>query len=679
MLKALESVTILTDDTHQATKWLAWLREAHFIVEAVSPRQDAPPLLIADVVLVDRACVEQMPKWLQQRQTLMPDMQILCATDPEHATYMMALGANDIIRHPISQDVLINRVRRMCGAVRQSSAFSDTLQEIAAALSSTLNLDALLALLLDQIQRVMPPHDAANVVMIEDDGETLRIAHSAAYFDPDETDIAVLKKFERPLSELPNMWQMKVTQQPICLSVVRHDDDWIPMKNTEWIRSYIGAPIVVENQVIGFINLDSSIPYAFGAAQIGQLQAFAHHAGVAIQNAKLFEGMAALAADLEDRVKQRTHELQEEQSQLTAILDGIGEGVVFHNAEGMPLYINRALEKLYGYGEAEWLSGEAPVLVPPLNADEMQAHQRRVQRAVQTTGFWESEMTIEHKDGRPIDSQIRVHRAMSENNQLFGTITVYRDIRKEKELRDRQERFVAYASHELRTPITNIKTRMYLIDRQPDEAPRHLEVIDEVVNAMDQLVDGLLAISKLRTQQTQVSVEHFAVQDILQSVYRVQDADATQMGVSLEHEPQAVNVMVSGHKSQLIQVLTNLTVNALKHTQAGGRVRLRTILVDAIDESWIHSNSEIFERGFADAIPRWVGMVVSDTGTGIDPEHLPHLFQAFYRVEEHRPGTGLGLTIAAEMIRLHGGTISVQSTLGEGTTFTVWLPAEDVL
>jgi signal transduction histidine kinase len=218
-----------------------------------------------------------------------------------------------------------------------------------------------------------------------------------------------------------------------------------------------------------------------------------------------------------------------------------------------------------------------------------------------------------------------------------------------------QQRFVADVSHELRSPLTAIRGNLDLLERgaADDPAARQeaLGAMDVEVQHMSRLVADLLTLARA---DAGVPIEKQPVEldTILLDVYRHARLTAQGVTISIANEDQ---VTVQGDPDRLKQLFLNLTDNALKYTPAGGRVTL----------AWERADG-------------WVRVAVADTGIGIAPENLPHLFERFYRADKARSreqgGTGLGLAIAKWIAEAHGGKILVESQVGKGSTFTVLLP-----
>jgi signal transduction histidine kinase len=214
-----------------------------------------------------------------------------------------------------------------------------------------------------------------------------------------------------------------------------------------------------------------------------------------------------------------------------------------------------------------------------------------------------------------------------------------------------QQRFVADASHELRSPLTAIRGNVDLLRRGAADDSTALAAIDDETARMTRLVTDLLTLAQADAG-VPMAQEVVELDALLLDVYRQTRDQAPHLTVRLRHEDQA---LVPGDPDRLRQLLLNLTDNALRYTPVDGIVTFSLWREDG-----------------------WVRVAVSDTGIGIASEDLPHIFERFYRADKSRSraagGTGLGLAIARWIAQAHGGRIEVESTLGTGSTFTVWLP-----
>ena len=216
----------------------------------------------------------------------------------------------------------------------------------------------------------------------------------------------------------------------------------------------------------------------------------------------------------------------------------------------------------------------------------------------------------------------------------------------------------ANVSHELRTPLTSIKgfTETLLDGAVRDEATsrRFLTIISSEADRLVKLVDDLLDLSQLESKRVTLDLRRVNVAALVAHTVDKLQPLAQGSGLLLE-QAAPPEVWVTADRDRLEQVLTNLIDNALKYTPTGGRVDVRVAQAD-----------------------REVEISVSDTGKGIGPADLPHVFERFYRADRSRTrgsgGTGLGLAIARHIVEAHGGRIRVDSLLDEGTTFLFTIP-----
>jgi signal transduction histidine kinase len=237
----------------------------------------------------------------------------------------------------------------------------------------------------------------------------------------------------------------------------------------------------------------------------------------------------------------------------------------------------------------------------------------------------------------------------------------------------RQRQFTANASHELRTPLTivNLETaRVLSAPRPAKEYQRVLQVIQSENELMSHLVNDMLTLARMDARQESLHQEPLDLSDLALDVVERLTPLAARQEIKLE-TGELPEVLILGDRQSLTQMLTNLVENAIKYTAQNGVGQTRHILV----ETGTHPTQAL----------GWVR--VSDTGPGIPGEHLAHLFDRFYRVDESRArsgdgsndestpaGSGLGLAIVEGIAKLHNGTIEVQSEPGKGTMFEIAFP-----
>lgn len=257
---------------------------------------------------------------------------------------------------------------------------------------------------------------------------------------------------------------------------------------------------------------------------------------------------------------------------------------------------------------------------------------------------------------RDLGRRIDVPNTIDEVGRL--ALTFNEMLARIEELFRAQQRFVADVSHELRSPLTAVRGNLDLLKRgaaeDPVERAQMIEAMDSETARMSRLVSDLLLLAR-QDAGIPISKQPVELDTLLLEVYRQAQLTARGIRITLGAEDQA---MIVGDRDRLKQVLLNLVDNAIKYTPPGGEVILGLTKDDT-----------------------WVKISVRDTGIGIAPDHIPNLFDRFYRIDKARSrdagGTGLGLAIANSVVDAHNGKIEVESELGKGSTFTVWLPLPD--
>jgi signal transduction histidine kinase len=223
------------------------------------------------------------------------------------------------------------------------------------------------------------------------------------------------------------------------------------------------------------------------------------------------------------------------------------------------------------------------------------------------------------------------------------------------ELDQIKSKFIADAAHELRSPITALNLRLYLLEHAtPERRPQYFAEFKDQLARLTRLSEDLLALSRLDSLDV---TSRFALVDLNRVAEEViiayhPIAETAGLSMATEYAPQMKPVL--GEYQQLLQVGSNLVANAIHYSESG-QVKVRTVLNAEKQQACIE---------------------VQDSGVGIQPLDMPHLFERFYRGEQSNgaPGTGLGLSIVKEIVDLHGGSIKVESQLGKGSIFTVCLP-----
>jgi two-component system phosphate regulon sensor histidine kinase PhoR len=270
------------------------------------------------------------------------------------------------------------------------------------------------------------------------------------------------------------------------------------------------------------------------------------------------------------------------------------------------------------------------------------------------------ELEFETKDGSKIYECI-ISCILDENQQICGAVSVFHDITREREISQMKNEFVSHVSHELKTPLASITAyaEMLVDGEASDEKTRKefYSIIQTQAQRLNRLIEDILNISRIESGLIKLNKEPLSAMLLVRDAVQMIKSYASEKQIEVEEKTAIVFDQVLADKDMISQVIINLLSNAVKYTPEKGR-----ITVDAeVDES-----------------EQVVRIKVSDTGVGIPPEEIEHLFNKFYRVKannKYAKGTGLGLNLVKQIIeKLHGGRVFVTSTVGKGSCFGFELP-----
>lgn len=342
--------------------------------------------------------------------------------------------------------------------------------------------------------------------------------------------------------------------------------------------------------------------------------------------------------------------LTEEQTKQQTVFNSMIEGLLILDEHGKVQFVNPTLGTLFGL-DAD-IRGRT--LLEALRLHELQDVAQAALVGGRVSGH---EITLPGREPRVL--QVNAASFRDPDRAHAGTILVFHDLTRIKQLENVRKEFVANVSHELRTPLSLIKGYVEtLIDGAKDDpavALRFLHTIEKHADRLSFLIEDLLTISQLEAGQIVLNLQPIELRDQADQVVSDLSARASERQVTLHNEvPDGLMVRADGDRLQ--QVLFNLVDNAVKYGRAGGNVRLGARRLDA-------------ER-----VEGWV----ADDGPGIPADAGERVFERFYRVDRARSreagGTGLGLSIVKHIVQSHGGEVRLVSEAGKGAAFYYTLP-----
>jgi two-component system phosphate regulon sensor histidine kinase PhoR len=360
--------------------------------------------------------------------------------------------------------------------------------------------------------------------------------------------------------------------------------------------------------------------------------------------------LAKALNDMADEINAKVKNISSEKAKLEAILSSMFEGIMLTNERGEILLLNPSIRKLF-------FIESSPEGRKPLEVIRNNAIQEIVDRVLHEN---REVITQEVSISMPEQKTIMINGVpIIKDNVIEGAVFVFHDITELKRLEEIRKDFVANVSHELRTPISSIKGYAEtLLDGKVDNentVKEFLSIIYQDSNRLANLIDDLLDLSKIESGKMKLEFEPLEILPIINRCVNVLGKSAKDKSLSVKLDIPANLLKVLGDHKRLSQVFLNLLDNAIKYTPEGG-----SITVSAASKENI------------------VQVDISDTGIGIAEKDLPRIFERFYRVDKARSrelgGTGLGLSIVKHIIQAHNGQVWVQSTLGQGSTFSFTIP-----
>jgi two-component system phosphate regulon sensor histidine kinase PhoR len=354
---------------------------------------------------------------------------------------------------------------------------------------------------------------------------------------------------------------------------------------------------------------------------------------------------------LVDRVAEDISEDTAERIRLASILNSMREGVVVIDDSGVIESTNpAAIEMLGSIGPVE----------PGMQLTSLTNHPdviTVVTSSIETEKPVSAEIELFDNQRKLVALATPFPSPDTQNVRALLLLTDLTDIRR---LDTTRREFVSNASHELRTPLAGIRASAETLQHgaidDPEGRGQFLKMIREDVDRMDQLITEMLELSRLESGESPLELQSIAPSELVDVAVKQFEAIALESELTLKSSVSLELPSVSVDAEKIDHVFTNLISNAVKWTAAGGTISVR---------AWVDDGTVWFS--------------IADSGQGIEPEHLPHIFERFFKTDTARSqlGTGLGLSIARHIVDAHGGVISATSSVGEGSEFAFTVPSAD--
>jgi PAS domain S-box-containing protein len=586
------------------------------------------------------------------------------------------------------------------GNARQHARIQRRLQEseamsvISQALNETHDLDDILKTIVDAARQIIPRVERAVIHLLDENAPLLRAAAVSSEGELDRSEFAM-----RPGEGIAG--RVMSEGAPIKVGDIRTDPRYLPIGRPPHLRSLMVAPVQSGERRLGTISVQSSAAHAFSDDDEQLLKTLGLQAALAIENARLLAAESAAREEAEvlseiGRILSSTLKFDEV---LDRLLQQIGRLVPYDTASLLLVdstgHTHTArLRGFERFGESvanaardinmevaripnlrRMMETGQPMAMPDVQADpswiplgRAAAHVRSwvgapiVVQGEGVVAFFSLDKT---EPGFYSDQHAqRLGAFVGQASLAIQNARLYADLEKalqyEKSMRARlvqteklaaMGRLVASVAHELNNPLQAIQNSLYLVSQEGDLSPQAREDLQVALTEADRMAD---LIGRLRETYRPATAEQFRTESLNTIIEEVQKLIGTHLrhnNILFEFHPASPLPEVRGLRDQLKQVLLNLCLNAVEAMPNGGRLTVRT--------------RSLPEQGE-------VTVAITDTGVGIDVTDQRSIFEPFFTKKEG--GTGLGLFITYEIIQRHHGRIEVESQLGRGTTFRIWMP-----
>lgn len=379
---------------------------------------------------------------------------------------------------------------------------------------------------------------------------------------------------------------------------------------------------------------------------------------------ELIESFNEMAERLERYEEQNIEELTAEKAKLETLVSTIADGAVLLDNQMNVVLVNPTARRIFGWDDHALIGTNVLHAFPAAIQVELTRPMYQMAKGERDSG----EFRISISEPTPRMIRILVTTVLDrERENVKGIAITVQDITREVELNEAKSQFISNISHELRTPLFNIKSFIETLHEYGDdlsdrERREFLETANHETDRLTRLVNDVLDLSRLESCRI-YRLEPLDIVQPIEQTLRTYQLNAKDKEIELKQEVEEELPSVLGHYDLLLQVFANLVGNALKFTEAGGKVIVRAYLLSSLTPEESHT---------MEGQTRYVRVEIADTGIGIGEEDREAIFDRFFRVENRvhtLEGTGLGLSIVRNIIDKHHTNVNLVSEVGVGTTF----------
>ncbi|MGA2679407.1 MAG: ATP-binding protein [Sedimentisphaerales bacterium] len=413
-----------------------------------------------------------------------------------------------------------------------------------------------------------------------------------------------------------------------------------------------GVTLVVSRKITRPIEQMKDAAKRFAAGQLDHR--------VPVPDSEELAELAGALNETADRLKRTIETITNQKNQLEAILSSMAEGVIAVDSDGRVVNINKKATQLL---EIDSVSATGHSIEEAIRNVDIQ---RFMRYTLMSSAPTEEDITLSAE--QPVSLRARGTYLTDHQGNKSGAVIVLSDMTRMQRLENIRRDFVANVSHELRTPITSIKGFVEtLLDgaiNEPEQAQRFLNIIAGHTDRLMAIIEDLLSLSRLEEdgQTRMIAREHLKIRPVLESAVELSGPKAGDKKIKVDINcDDDLEALIN--PTLLEQAVLNLVDNAIKYSSAESTIQISARAADSTSSP--QAEKEVI-------------IAVKDSGCGIEKSHLSRIFERFYVVDKARTrklgGTGLGLAIVKHITNLHGGSVTVESSPGQGSTFTIHLP-----
>lgn len=524
-------------------------------------------------------------------------------------------------------------MKMVCAGTGQQEKFLKALIDIGQELASTIELEELLNRIL-RISREVFRFENAIIRLLDAERGVLTTAASYGYAE-DAT------RHEIRLGQ-GVMGKVAATGKPVLVADVDRLPDYV--RGIHGARSELAVPLIAREKVIGVFNVESPHPHAFRPEDIAPLMTMAGQAAIAIENARLYEGLRAVSARY-----QSLHQFN------GRILRSVNLGIYTVDAQMRVTSWNRKMEEMSGVDEERALGRDLFELFPSLEEEGFAERLRRVLKRGSA-----EKVRLAHRNLKgELRFQKRRLAPLQDGDKTVGVVVIVEDVTEFKRLLEQTiqseklaevGRLSAGIAHEVNNPLAVIAYGAQLLLREENFPPFQREILERIESEVDRLktlTGSLLSFSRAK----ETVKRETDLNEVLRDVLRLVRYELNRHNIRLE-ETYSELPPIQADPNKLKQVFINLIMNASQAMQGGGTLSIWTDLVAGAE----------------------VEAVIADTGPGIPPEARAQIFDPFFTTKKEGEGTGLGLYICRNIISEHEGRLLLDPSESRGATFRVLLP-----